>query len=163
MPRKGPAPKRKIVPDANFRLRSASLVQVSGKEAVLVLVEDEGTEMLRNRVLDSIADIRIAASDGSLLFLCDRTDCWSLYRWRSTGEVETVVDVGSDIAVDDRFDLVIASRRAATGELLISLQGEAEPLPLPHGIAVDAAVKPQGSSLRVHDGTGTIRAGRRSR
>jgi hypothetical protein len=36
----------KIVPEATFRLLSASLVQVSGKEAVLVLVEDEGSEML---------------------------------------------------------------------------------------------------------------------
>jgi dipeptidyl aminopeptidase/acylaminoacyl peptidase len=38
------------------------------------------------------------APDGSLLFLCDRTDCWSMYRWRPSGEVEPVVDVGSDIA-----------------------------------------------------------------
>jgi dipeptidyl aminopeptidase/acylaminoacyl peptidase len=38
------------------------------------------------------------APDGSLLFLCDRTDCWSLYRRRPDGTVETVVDVGSDIA-----------------------------------------------------------------
>jgi dipeptidyl aminopeptidase/acylaminoacyl peptidase len=36
--------------------------------------------------------------DGNLWFLCDRTDFWSLYRWRPGGEVELVVDVGSDIA-----------------------------------------------------------------
>jgi dipeptidyl aminopeptidase/acylaminoacyl peptidase len=38
------------------------------------------------------------APDGSLLFLCDRTDCWSLYRRRPDGAVETLADVGSDIA-----------------------------------------------------------------
>jgi dipeptidyl aminopeptidase/acylaminoacyl peptidase len=37
------------------------------------------------------------APDGSLLFLCDRTDCWSLYRRRPDGAVETVLDVGRDI------------------------------------------------------------------
>ncbi|WP_089406336.1 alpha/beta hydrolase family protein [Geodermatophilus saharensis] len=35
--------------------------------------------------------------DGGLLFLCDRSDCWSLYRWRPGGAVETVLDVGRDI------------------------------------------------------------------
>ena len=36
----------KIVPDARFSLRSASLVNVSGQEAVLVLVDEDGTDML---------------------------------------------------------------------------------------------------------------------
>jgi dipeptidyl aminopeptidase/acylaminoacyl peptidase len=36
--------------------------------------------------------------DGSLWFLCDRTDFWSLYRWRPGGTAELVLDVGSDIA-----------------------------------------------------------------
>ena len=36
----------KIVPEARFRLRSASLVNVSGQEAVLVLVDEDGTDML---------------------------------------------------------------------------------------------------------------------
>ena len=36
----------KIVPEANFQLRSASLVNVSGQEAVLVLVDDNGADML---------------------------------------------------------------------------------------------------------------------
>ncbi len=36
--------------------------------------------------------------DGSLLILCDRTNFWSLYRWRSDGEAELVLDLGSDIA-----------------------------------------------------------------
>ncbi|TFV63219.1 UNVERIFIED_ORG: S9 family peptidase [Bacillus sp. AZ43] len=36
-------------------------------------------------------------ADGTLWFLCDRTNFWSLYRRRPHGEVELVVDVGSDI------------------------------------------------------------------
>jgi dipeptidyl aminopeptidase/acylaminoacyl peptidase len=36
--------------------------------------------------------------DGSLWFLCDRTNFWSLYRRRPDGEVELVLDLGSDIA-----------------------------------------------------------------
>ncbi len=36
----------KIVPDVAFVLRSASLVNVGGQEAVLVLVDEEGTDML---------------------------------------------------------------------------------------------------------------------
>jgi dipeptidyl aminopeptidase/acylaminoacyl peptidase len=35
--------------------------------------------------------------DGTLWFLCDRTDFWSLYRRRPDGTVELVLDVGSDI------------------------------------------------------------------
>ncbi|MGY1750613.1 dipeptidyl-peptidase 5 [Modestobacter sp. SYSU DS0511] len=38
------------------------------------------------------------AADGSLWFLADRTDVWSLYRWAPGSEPELVVDVGSDIA-----------------------------------------------------------------
>ena len=37
------------------------------------------------------------ADDGTLWFLCDRTDVWSLYRWRPGGPAELVLDVGSDI------------------------------------------------------------------
>jgi dipeptidyl aminopeptidase/acylaminoacyl peptidase len=37
-------------------------------------------------------------ADGSLWFLSDRTDFWSLYRWRSGSDAELVLDVGSDIA-----------------------------------------------------------------
>ena len=38
------------------------------------------------------------ATTASLWFFSDRTDFWSLYRWRPHGEPELVVDVGSDIA-----------------------------------------------------------------
>jgi dipeptidyl aminopeptidase/acylaminoacyl peptidase len=37
-------------------------------------------------------------ADGSLWFLCDRTDVWSLYRRSPDGEEKLVLDVGSDIA-----------------------------------------------------------------
>ncbi|MGY2082136.1 dipeptidyl-peptidase 5 [Blastococcus sp. SYSU DS0539] len=36
--------------------------------------------------------------DGTLWFLCDRTDVWSLYRWHRGGDAELVLDVGTDIA-----------------------------------------------------------------
>ena len=36
-------------------------------------------------------------TDGTLWFLCDLTDFWSLYRRRPHGEVELVLDLGSDI------------------------------------------------------------------
>ncbi|WP_092196171.1 alpha/beta hydrolase family protein [Blastococcus tunisiensis] len=38
------------------------------------------------------------APDGTLWFLCDRTDVWSLHRWRPGSAAELVLDVGSDIA-----------------------------------------------------------------
>jgi dipeptidyl aminopeptidase/acylaminoacyl peptidase len=37
-------------------------------------------------------------ADGTLWFLADRTDVWSLYRWVPGGEPEVVVDAGTDIA-----------------------------------------------------------------
>ncbi|MGY1743188.1 MULTISPECIES: prolyl oligopeptidase family serine peptidase [unclassified Blastococcus] len=36
--------------------------------------------------------------DGSLLFFCDRSDHWSLYRRRPGGAVEEVLDLGTDLA-----------------------------------------------------------------
>jgi dipeptidyl aminopeptidase/acylaminoacyl peptidase len=36
-------------------------------------------------------------ADGTLWFLCDRTDFWSLYRRRPHGEIELVLDLGCDI------------------------------------------------------------------
>jgi dipeptidyl aminopeptidase/acylaminoacyl peptidase len=38
------------------------------------------------------------APDGSLWFLCDAPDVWSLHRWRPAGGTELVLDAGSDIA-----------------------------------------------------------------
>jgi dipeptidyl aminopeptidase/acylaminoacyl peptidase len=56
------------------------------------------------------------AADGTLWFLCDATDVWSLHRWRPGGRVELVLDVGSDIASPQwvfgqrRFDLLADGR-----------------------------------------------------
>jgi dipeptidyl aminopeptidase/acylaminoacyl peptidase len=36
--------------------------------------------------------------DGSLLFFSDRTDVWSLYRWRPDGAVDPVLELGTDLA-----------------------------------------------------------------
>jgi dipeptidyl aminopeptidase/acylaminoacyl peptidase len=36
--------------------------------------------------------------DGSLLFFSDRTDVWSLYRWRPDGAVHPVLDLDADLA-----------------------------------------------------------------
>jgi dipeptidyl aminopeptidase/acylaminoacyl peptidase len=38
------------------------------------------------------------APDGTLWFLCDRTNFWSLYRWTPGSDAELVLDVGADIA-----------------------------------------------------------------
>ncbi len=38
------------------------------------------------------------APDGTLWFLCDRTNFWSLYRWTAGSGAELVLDVGTDIA-----------------------------------------------------------------
>jgi dipeptidyl aminopeptidase/acylaminoacyl peptidase len=76
--------------------------------------------------------------DGSLWFLCDRTDVWSLYRWRD-GATELVLDVGSDIAGpqwvfgQSRFALLADGRVA---------------LAFPRGGADRLAVLDPGSPLR---------------
>ncbi|WP_235928451.1 alpha/beta hydrolase family protein [Goekera deserti] len=36
--------------------------------------------------------------EGTLWFFADRTDVWALYRWRPGGDVELVLDAGTDIA-----------------------------------------------------------------
>src|SRR4051812_44629850 len=56
------------------------------------------------------------AADGTLWFLCDATDVWSLHRWRPGGPAELVLDVSSDIASPQwvfgqrRFDLLPGGR-----------------------------------------------------
>jgi hypothetical protein len=83
--------------------------------------------------------------DGSLWFLCDRTDVWSLYRCRAGGEAELVLDVGSDIAGpqwvfgQSRFALLDDGRVALTyprdgaGRLAVLDPGERpRELPLPY-------------------------------
>jgi dipeptidyl aminopeptidase/acylaminoacyl peptidase len=84
--------------------------------------------------------------DGSLWFLCDRTDVWSLYRWRAGSPAELVLDVGSDIAEpqwrfgQSRFALLsdgriaLAYRRAGTDRLgVLDRDGRLRELGVPYG------------------------------
>ncbi|WP_456600560.1 dipeptidyl-peptidase 5 [Blastococcus sp. SYSU DS0616] len=84
--------------------------------------------------------------DGTLWFLCDRTDVWSLYRRRPGGAPDLVLDAGSDIAGpqwvfgQSRYALladgrgVLAYGRAGRDRLAVLSPG-AEPreLDLPYG------------------------------
>jgi dipeptidyl aminopeptidase/acylaminoacyl peptidase len=81
--------------------------------------------------------------DGTLWFLCDRTDCWSLYRRRIHGEVELVLDLGCDIGGPQwRFGqsryallpdgrIVLAYGRAGADRLAVLEDGELRELDLP--------------------------------
>jgi dipeptidyl aminopeptidase/acylaminoacyl peptidase len=84
--------------------------------------------------------------DGTLWFLCDRTNFWSLYRRRPDGSVELVLDVGSDIAGpqwvlgSSRFALLADGRialafgRAGADRLaVLEVGGELRELDLPYG------------------------------
>ena len=86
------------------------------------------------------------AADGSLLFLCDRTDVWSLYRWRPDGSVETVLDAGCDIAgpqwifgqsryalLDDGRIALTIGRDGADRLAVLSRDGELREFDLPYG------------------------------
>jgi dipeptidyl aminopeptidase/acylaminoacyl peptidase len=86
------------------------------------------------------------APDGSLLFLCDRTDFWSLYRWRPDVGIETVLDVGSDIGGpqwmfgQSRYALLadgriaLAFSRAGSDRLgVLTEDGDLRELDLPYG------------------------------
>ncbi|WP_246063344.1 alpha/beta hydrolase family protein [Blastococcus colisei] len=84
-------------------------------------------------------------ADGTLWFLCDRTDVWSLYRRRPHGEVELVLDVGSDIAGpqwvfgQSRYALladgriVVAYGRDGADRLAVLEDGDLRELDLPWG------------------------------
>ncbi|MGY1772190.1 prolyl oligopeptidase family serine peptidase [Blastococcus sp. SYSU D00813] len=66
--------------------------------AQLVVRAGDGTEhVLAGGSGESVVQ-PVWDADGSLLFFCDRTDVWSLYRWRPGGAVEPVLDTGADLA-----------------------------------------------------------------
>jgi dipeptidyl aminopeptidase/acylaminoacyl peptidase len=81
--------------------------------------------------------------DGTLWFLCDRTDVWSLYRRRPHGEVELVLDLGGDIGGPQwRFGqsryalmadgrIVLAYGRAGADRLAVLQDGDVRELDLP--------------------------------
>jgi dipeptidyl aminopeptidase/acylaminoacyl peptidase len=87
------------------------------------------------------------ADDGTLWFCADRTDVWSLYRWRPRSEAECVVDVGADIAGPQwvfgasRFALlgdgrvVLAAARAGADRLaVLGTDGTLGELELPYAV-----------------------------
>jgi dipeptidyl aminopeptidase/acylaminoacyl peptidase len=95
--------------------------------------------------------------DGTLWFLCDRTDFWSLYRRRPHGAVELVLDVGGDIGGPQwRFGqsryallsdgrIVLAYGRAGADRLAVLEDGELRELGLPWGTF--RHVRAQGTSI----------------
>jgi dipeptidyl aminopeptidase/acylaminoacyl peptidase len=84
--------------------------------------------------------------DGTLWFLCDRTDLWSLYRRRPHGEVELALHCGSDIAGpqwrfgQSRYALladgrvVLAYGRAGADRLAVLEDGGLRELDLPWSV-----------------------------
>ena len=91
-------------------------------------------------------------ADGTLWFLADRTDVWSLYRWLPGGDPELVVDAGTDIAGpqwvfgQSRFALledgrvVVAYGRNGADRLAVrELDGTLRELDVSHGGARLAA------------------------
>jgi dipeptidyl aminopeptidase/acylaminoacyl peptidase len=74
-------------------------------------------------------------ADGTLWFCCDRTDVWSLWRWRPGGEAGLVLDTGTEIAGPQwvfgarRFVLlpggrVVAAAGGGGGDRLVVLDPE---------------------------------------
>jgi dipeptidyl aminopeptidase/acylaminoacyl peptidase len=118
--------------------------------AQLVVRAADGTEtVIAGGPAESVVQ-PVWAPDDSLLFLCDRTDHWSLYRWRPDGgresTVETVADVDSDIAgpqwmfgqsryaLLDDGRIVLAYGGAGADRLaVLSPDGELRELDVPYG------------------------------
>jgi dipeptidyl aminopeptidase/acylaminoacyl peptidase len=97
-------------------------------------------------------------ADGTLWWLADRTDVWSLYRRRPHGDVELVLDVGSDIAGpqwtfgNSRYALlddgrvVLAYPRAGADRLaVLAPGGDLVELDLP--FTSFGQVRPQGDAV----------------
>jgi dipeptidyl aminopeptidase/acylaminoacyl peptidase len=114
--------------------------------AQLVVRTADGTETVVAGGSGESAVQPVWDADGSLWFLCDRTDRWSLYRWRPGGEAELVLDVGSDIAGpqwvfgQSRYALLADGRialaygRAGADRLaVLDRDGELRELDLPYG------------------------------
>ncbi|WP_116453047.1 alpha/beta hydrolase family protein [Blastococcus litoris] len=96
-------------------------------------------------------------ADGTLWFLSDRSNFWSLYRRRPHGEIELVVDVGSDIGGpqwrfgSSRYTLlldgrvVVAYGRAGADRLAVLEDGGVRELDVPWGTF--RYVQAQGTSV----------------
>jgi dipeptidyl aminopeptidase/acylaminoacyl peptidase len=126
--------------------------------------------------------------DGSLLFCCDRTDEWALWRWRPGGAAELVLDVGADIAgpqwrfgasrftvLDDGRVALALPRGGADRLAVLSPDGDLRELDLPatslgqlraqDGAVVCAAAGPTSEPvvLRVDPDSGDTEVLRRAR
>ena len=100
----------------------------------------------------------VLGKDAALWWLGDRTDVWSLYRRRPHGEVELVLDVGSDIAgpqwvfgqsryalLDDGRVVLAYGREGADRLAVLEPGGDLRELDLPY--AAYAQVRAQGTSV----------------
>jgi dipeptidyl aminopeptidase/acylaminoacyl peptidase len=120
------------------------------------------------------------AADGTLWFLCDATDVWSLHRWRPGSGSQLVLDVGSDIAgpqwqfgqrrfalLDDGRIVLAFAREGADRLGVLTPDGDLRELDLPYAafgslaaqgdavvcVAGGPAAEPVVLRVRVDDGT----------
>jgi dipeptidyl aminopeptidase/acylaminoacyl peptidase len=126
--------------------------------AQLVVRAPDGTEtVVAGGAGESVVQ-PVWGADGTLWFLADRTDVWSLYRWRPGGTAELVLDVGTDIAGPSwvfglsRYALtgdgrvVLAYGREGTDRLAVLSPG-GEPRELATPYAVFGRLAAQGRSV----------------
>ncbi|WP_448627430.1 prolyl oligopeptidase family serine peptidase [Geodermatophilus sp. URMC 64] len=98
------------------------------------------------------------AADGTLWFLCDATDVWSLHRRRPDGQVELVLDVGCDIAgpqwqfgqrrfalLDDGRVVLAFAREGADRLGVLTPDGDLRELDLPY--AAFGSLAAQGAAV----------------
>jgi dipeptidyl aminopeptidase/acylaminoacyl peptidase len=126
--------------------------------AQLVVRGPDGTEhVLAGGSGESVVQ-PVWGDDLALWWLSDRTDVWSLYRKRPHGEVELVVDVGSDIAgpqwvfgqsryalLDDGRVALAYPRAGADRLAVLQPAGERTDFELPY--AAFRAVRAQGDAV----------------
>lgn len=106
-------------PKRGSRRQIESITLRAGMDLRLEVVRDEtdGLRLIKQPIPIDTRPLRVRGRVGDGLY-------WSL---RAAGvspqsaaeylqALATEIDVGSDVSADDRFDLIIASRRAATGE-----------------------------------------------
>lgn len=86
---------------------------------VTLTASDEGLRLTTNKIAVDNTPLRIRGRVGDGLYWALRTSGVSP---QSAGEylraLGTQLDVGGEVSPDDRFDLIVANRRAATGESL---------------------------------------------
>jgi dipeptidyl aminopeptidase/acylaminoacyl peptidase len=136
----------RMAPDGSLAWLQWNHPHMPWDAAQLIVRSADGTETVVAGGPGESAVQPVWDADGSLWFLCDRTNFWSLYRWRPGGEAELVLDVGSDIAGpqwvfgQSRFALlpdgriVLAYGRAGADRLaVLDRDGDLRELDLPYG------------------------------